>query len=247
MPEPGARVIRRYGNRRLYDARLSRCVTMEEIAGFVRAGEDVRVVDADTGADLTNRTLVQLILEEHNRGHLELLPTALLRAILSARRETYASWLEQYLSAGAEWLDRALKQVVPATAATAGSTAASSAGFGFPFGGVGMGGGGPGAGAAQAFAAIPGLGAIPGFGGFGGLGGPGGMGGATGFPGFGGVAPSGSAQPGQPGHPGQPVAPPPVSHSDSYPAPADEEDDIARRLDELQRQMQDLTRRVRRG
>ena len=38
-------LIKKYGNRRLYDAQLRRCVTMEEIAGFVRGGEDVRVIE----------------------------------------------------------------------------------------------------------------------------------------------------------------------------------------------------------
>ena len=109
----GARVIRRYGNRRLYDARLRRCVTMDEIGAFVRSGEDVRVIDAESGADITRRVLVQLILEDQNRAQLELLPVSLLRALLGVRSGDVGGWLEQYLKTGADWLERAAKQSAP--------------------------------------------------------------------------------------------------------------------------------------
>lgn len=108
-----ARVIKRYGNRRLYDAKLSRCVTMAEIADMVRAREDVRVVDGDTGEDLTKRVLVQLILEQQNATQLELLPVELLHQIIAVRAGPVAGWLGQYLQAGAEFLDRQSKAAAP--------------------------------------------------------------------------------------------------------------------------------------
>ena len=108
-----ARVIKRYGNRRLYDAQLSRCVTMTEIADMVRAHEDVRVVDGDTGEDLTKRVLVQLILEQQNAPQLELLPVELLHQIIAVRAGPVAGWLGQYLQAGAEFLDRQSKAAAP--------------------------------------------------------------------------------------------------------------------------------------
>ena len=101
-----ARVIRRYGNRRLYDATQSRCVTLEEIADFVKHGEDVRVIDSDSNEDITRRILTQIILEEPNQKRLDMLPIDLLRKMISMRDDALAGWLEQYLSAGAEWLGR---------------------------------------------------------------------------------------------------------------------------------------------
>ena len=59
-----ARTIKRYANRKLYDTRESRYVTLEHIAAMVRAGDDVRVVDNTTQADLTTATLAQIIFEE---------------------------------------------------------------------------------------------------------------------------------------------------------------------------------------
>jgi polyhydroxyalkanoate synthesis repressor PhaR len=59
-----ARTIKRYANRKLYDTRESRYVTLEHIAAMVRAGDDVRVVDNTSQADLTTATLAQIIFEE---------------------------------------------------------------------------------------------------------------------------------------------------------------------------------------
>ena len=46
-------VIKKYGNRRLYDTGLSRYVTLEELEGRIKKGDDVRVLDAKTNDDLT--------------------------------------------------------------------------------------------------------------------------------------------------------------------------------------------------
>ena len=62
-----ARTIERYANRKLYDTRDSRYVTLDHITAMVRAGDDVRVVDNTTRADLTTATLAQIIFEEEKK------------------------------------------------------------------------------------------------------------------------------------------------------------------------------------
>ena len=57
-------VIRKYGNRRLYNTSASRYLNLEELAELVRNGNDVQVVDAKTGEDLTRVTLTQIIVED---------------------------------------------------------------------------------------------------------------------------------------------------------------------------------------
>lgn len=59
------RIIKRYANRRLYDAETSSTITLEEVAGFIRAGEDIRVIDNITGEDITSRVLGQTFLKLH--------------------------------------------------------------------------------------------------------------------------------------------------------------------------------------
>jgi polyhydroxyalkanoate synthesis repressor PhaR len=68
------RLIKRYANRKMYDTRASRYVTLDGIADLVRAGEDLRIIDNDAGEDLTALIFAQIIFEEEKRknGLLEL-------------------------------------------------------------------------------------------------------------------------------------------------------------------------------
>jgi polyhydroxyalkanoate synthesis repressor PhaR len=59
----GARVVRRYGNRKLYDTQARRYVTLDGLSRLVASGQDVEVVDQATGEDLTAVVLAQVILE----------------------------------------------------------------------------------------------------------------------------------------------------------------------------------------
>lgn len=63
-----ARIIKRYPNRKLYDAHNSHYVTLEKVAELVRAGEDLRVVENGTQRDITAATLAQIIFEEEKRA-----------------------------------------------------------------------------------------------------------------------------------------------------------------------------------
>lgn len=56
-------LIKKYENRRLYDATNSRYINLEEVAGFVQRGYEVRVVDAASGEDITRVILTQIIAE----------------------------------------------------------------------------------------------------------------------------------------------------------------------------------------
>ena len=53
-------LIKKYGNRRLYDTDASRYITLEELTEKIRVGAEVRVVDAKSGRDLTQPTLTQI-------------------------------------------------------------------------------------------------------------------------------------------------------------------------------------------
>ena len=59
-----AALIKKYGNRRLYDTTGSRYVNLDEVAGFIRQGKDVQVLDAKTGKDLTRVVLTQIITDD---------------------------------------------------------------------------------------------------------------------------------------------------------------------------------------
>ena len=89
-------LIKKYGNRRLYDTRGSRYVNLDDIAALIRQGEEVRIVDARTGEDLTRVTLTQIITEDA-RDKPTGLPLELLRQLIVASDEVRQEFMMWYL------------------------------------------------------------------------------------------------------------------------------------------------------
>ena len=94
--EPASIIIKKYGNRRLYDTAGSRYVNLEDIAAFIREGRDVKVLDAKTGKDLTRVTLTQIITEDAKEKPTGL-PLELLRQLIIASDEVRQEFLMWYL------------------------------------------------------------------------------------------------------------------------------------------------------
>ncbi len=61
-------LIKRYASRRLYNTETSDYVTLEDIAGFIREGRDVQIVDLKSGDDLTRQYLLQIVAEHESKG-----------------------------------------------------------------------------------------------------------------------------------------------------------------------------------
>ena len=80
------RIIKRYSNRKLYDTKDSRYVTLLQIAEMVRAGEEVQIIDNNTKDDLTEITLAQIIYEEQ-KAHSRNVPLQTLKELIHARTE----------------------------------------------------------------------------------------------------------------------------------------------------------------
>ncbi len=80
------RIIKRYSNRKLYDTKDSRYVTLLQIAEMVRAGEEVQIIDNNTKNDLTETTLAQIIYEEQ-KAHTRSVPLQTLKELIHARTE----------------------------------------------------------------------------------------------------------------------------------------------------------------
>jgi polyhydroxyalkanoate synthesis repressor PhaR len=89
-------VIKKYGNRRLYDTSASRYVNLEEIAGMIRDGKQVQVVDAKTGEDLTRVTLTQIISDDVKDKPTGL-PLELLRQLIVASDQARQEFIMWYL------------------------------------------------------------------------------------------------------------------------------------------------------
>jgi polyhydroxyalkanoate synthesis repressor PhaR len=89
-------VIRKYPNRRLYDTSAGRYVNLDDLAALIRKGQDVQVVDARTGEDLTRVVLTQIIVEDA-KGQPTGLPLELLRQLIMATDQAGQEFLMWYL------------------------------------------------------------------------------------------------------------------------------------------------------
>ena len=94
--KPQPILIKKYGNRRLYDTAGSRYVNLNDLAAHIRAGRDVKVVDAKTGQDLTRVILTQIITEDAKDKPTGL-PLELLRQLIIASDEMRQEFLMWYL------------------------------------------------------------------------------------------------------------------------------------------------------
>lgn len=92
--EAKRRVIKRYSNRKLYDTRDSRYVTLLQIAEMVRAGEDVQIIDNTTKEDKTEVTLA-LAISEELKTKPRAVPLGSLRTLIQERGEKLLSSLRE--------------------------------------------------------------------------------------------------------------------------------------------------------
>ena len=92
--------IKRYPNRKLYDTEAKRYVTLESITQMIHEGQEVQVVDHETGEDLTNLTLSQIIFEQEKKGA-GLLPRSLLTNLVRAGGDTFDQVRRTLLGSGA--------------------------------------------------------------------------------------------------------------------------------------------------
>jgi polyhydroxyalkanoate synthesis repressor PhaR len=106
------RLVKRYGggSRKLYDTEESRYVSLDEVAGWVREGQEVRVLDSGSGEDVTRQVLAQIILEGEKQGK-SLLSADLFHdvirrgeAALQARVEQLQEGMDRFVKASVDHL-----------------------------------------------------------------------------------------------------------------------------------------------
>ena len=104
-------LIKRYASRRLYNTETSDYVTLEDIAGFIRAGREVQIVDLKSGDDLTRQYLLQIIAEHESRGE-SVLPVDVLNDLVRSYMTPGASVVPQFLQASFEMLRNGQSQML---------------------------------------------------------------------------------------------------------------------------------------
>jgi|SRR5882672_10280192 len=99
-------VIKKYANRRLYNTGTSTYVTLEDLAGMVKSGEDFVVYDAKSSEDITRSVLTQIIFEQENKAGQNLLPVTFLRQLIRFYGDSMQMLVPRYLEVSIQSLVR---------------------------------------------------------------------------------------------------------------------------------------------
>ncbi|MGE0392105.1 MAG: polyhydroxyalkanoate synthesis regulator DNA-binding domain-containing protein [Vicinamibacterales bacterium] len=119
-------VIKKYGNRRLYDITHSRYVNLDEVAQMVRDGRDVQVFDATTGEDRTRAILTQIVVEQA-KGDESPFPLDVLRQMVAATGRATNEAALTYMNAALELYQNAYRTISPIAGAKPPAPAAAPA------------------------------------------------------------------------------------------------------------------------
>ena len=98
--KPDRILIKRYGNRRLYNTETSGYLNYQELVKLIRDGHDVQVIDSRTKADVTKAVLMQVILEEEKNQ--SVLPVSFLFQVIRSRESAVQDFFKNYLSSSFE-------------------------------------------------------------------------------------------------------------------------------------------------
>ena len=104
-------LIKRYASRRLYNTETSAYVTLEAIAGFIRDGREVQIVDLKSGDDLTRQYLLQIVAEHESRGE-NVLPIDVLTDLVRSYTTQAQSVVPQFLAMSFEMLREGQSKVM---------------------------------------------------------------------------------------------------------------------------------------
>jgi len=124
-PQPALIRVRKYPNRRLYDATRSRDLTMTELYEHIAAGGQAEITDSRTGDDITNAVLIQLILERDVRK-LDIFPSAILHQVIRTQHQFLGGVVEQFFRQAIEAQRSTQEQWSQFLQRTLGSSSASA-------------------------------------------------------------------------------------------------------------------------
>ena len=111
------RVIKRYQNRKLYDTNQSCYVTLEEISQMIKNGDDLRVIDNKSKADITSITLTQLLYESERKSK-NAVPVEMLKEIIRSGDGSFSGYIRANLASQLKKFDTADMNVSAPAAAT---------------------------------------------------------------------------------------------------------------------------------
>lgn len=94
------KTIKRYANRRLYDAETSKTITLDEVAAYLRSGQDLQVIDSLSGEDITSKVLGQTFLKIHEPNSNEPFVNFILKALIRESEQGFFNVVKKLFFSG---------------------------------------------------------------------------------------------------------------------------------------------------
>ena len=88
----GPKIIKKYGNRKLYDTQQSSYVVLKDIEKMIRNKEDIQIIDNETQVDITVPTLTQIIFSSEKKSKVSP-PINVLKSIIREGDGSFSSFL----------------------------------------------------------------------------------------------------------------------------------------------------------
>ena len=108
-PDSEAVLIKRYANRKLYNTATSRYITLKGIAELIEAGEAVRVIDNESGEDITSVTLSQILVDTERSSRR--VPGTVLTDLIQRSGDALYSALKRGVGPASEGFDEIQRNV----------------------------------------------------------------------------------------------------------------------------------------
>jgi polyhydroxyalkanoate synthesis repressor PhaR len=90
-------VIKKYANRKLYNTKDKQYLTMDSLSELIKSGEEVSILDNETGEDLTSAIVSQLLAREKGDDE-KAVPSGVLIQMLRKGRGTLFGYGKKYIS-----------------------------------------------------------------------------------------------------------------------------------------------------
>lgn len=92
-------IVKKYANRKMYDTTMKRYLTMDRLAELIKAGEEVSIIDNETGEDLTSNIVTQLLAREDTSTNMDgKVPAGVLMQVLRRGRGTLFGYGKKYIA-----------------------------------------------------------------------------------------------------------------------------------------------------
>ena len=90
-------IINKYSSRRLYNTKSSEYVTLEDLYNLINSGKSFKIIDKDSGKDITNQYLLQIISDLENKEG-SVFPQDVLKQIILSYNNTAQKFMPDILS-----------------------------------------------------------------------------------------------------------------------------------------------------